>query len=156
MAADKREFRQIVLSNILPNLESQGFKKWKPGIRDEVPVVYLERYRDGKRELLEVQFDKYGRLAFYVNLASVTGETVETMFEGILPTERVTCGHLCEQCRLVPGKMSQAFKPIFLSRSFSPNKAAEQVANLFIRLFAEANEWFEKGVIGPHIRKYRL
>ena len=154
MGANKREFRLRVLSQILPYLESQGFKRWKPGHRDEAPTVYLERYRRGKRELLDIQFDKYGRFAFYVNLASVNGDSVETMFEGVMPASRVTSAHLREGCRLSPG--SQAFKPSLMNRLRGPIKAAEQVVASFTRLFAEADEWLERGKISPHIQTYRL
>lgn len=156
MTASKREFRQHVLKCLLPYLESHGFKKWKPSGRNEVPAVYLERYRQGKRDLIDIQFDKHGRLAFFVNLASVAGESVETMFEGILPAKEVTTAHLQEHCRLVSGAMSQAFKPGLLSRLGGASRAAKQTATLFIKSFAEAQEWFERGTTGPHIQTYRL
>lgn len=156
MVASKREFRQQVLSHLLPYLESHGFKNWKPSGRSDVPAVYLERHRQGKRDLIDIQFDKHGRLAFFVNLASLDGESVETMFEGIMPVKEVTTAHLYEQCRLVGGRMSQAFKPGLLSRLGSVSRAAEQTATFFIRSFDEAQEWFEDGTVGLHILTYRL
>jgi hypothetical protein len=156
MAAGKSEFRQLILIRLLPYLESQGFKKWKPGGRNDVPAVYLERYRQGRRDLLEIQFDKYGRLAFFVNLATVTGDSVETMFEGVLPASQVTTSHLREQCRLTGRGFSQAFKPTLFSRLSGVAKAAETVAAMFMSLFAEAHEWFVGGAVGPHIYTYRL
>lgn len=156
MAVSKQKFRQQVLEQIVPYLESQGFTKWKPSGRNDVPVVYFERYRQGVRDLVELGFDKHGRLAFFVDLASISGEMVETMFEGTLPTSQVTSAHLNERCRLRGGGMSQAFKPTLISRLGGVTKAAEQTASLFISNFKEAREWFEGGVVGNHIMNYRL
>lgn len=156
MAASKQEFRQQVLDHLLPYLESHGFKKWRPGGRNEVPTVYLERYRHGKRDLLDIQFDKHGRLAFFVNLASVTDESVETMFEGVLPTNQITTAHLREHCRLTGKGMSQSFRPTLFSRFGGIAKAAETAAALFTSFYAEAHDWFESGTVGPHIKMYRL
>lgn len=156
MASSEQEFRREVLDRILPYLESQCFHEWKPSVRDNVPAVYLERYRNGRRDLIDIQFDKYGRMAFFVNLASITGEAVETMFEGKMPSNEVTTAHLHEQCRLTRANGSHSFKPSFLSRLGGVAKAANQVASSFTRSFVDAQGWFEKGSVGRHVMTYRL
>lgn len=156
MASNKREFRQQVLVHLQPYLEGQGFRKWQPSGRREVPVVYFERYRQGKRDLLDIQFDKYGRLAFFVNLASVKGDQIETMFEGLFPVTQVSTDHLHQGCRLRGGMMSQSIKPPFLSRFGAVGRAAKGAAMVVIRHFKEVEAWFEDGSIGPHILVYTL
>lgn len=120
MAASKSKFRRHLLDRITPYLESQAFKRWRPA--GLVPFACYERYRQRKRDLVDIQFDKYGRLAFFVNLASISGETVETMFEGVMPGSQITTAHLHEGCRLQGGRMSSAFKASWLDRLRGPEQ----------------------------------
>lgn len=154
VVAGKRKLRWHLLERITLYLESQGFKRWKPA--GLVPFACYERYRQRKRDLVDIQFDKCGRLAFFVNLASISGETVETMFEGVMPGSQVTTAHLHEGCRLQGGRMSSAFKASWLARLRGPEHSSEQVSKLFKSRFTEALDWFESGTAGTHIRMYRL
>lgn len=133
MAAVRREFRKKLLDQLTPYLETHGFKRWKPSGRDEAPTVYFARHRSSVRDLLDLAFDKYGRLAFFVNLASVKGEWAETMFEGVLPAHQVTTSHLRQGCRLVGGKFSQPLKPTLLSRMRGATQAADSSRGEILR-----------------------
>ena len=157
MAASKpNEFRDSLLAALLPTLRQRGFESWKPPRVDDPLVVHLRRVTDGKRELFEIQFDKYGRRRVFINLASVEGTTVQTMYEGILNADEITTGHLSDGCRIRGSWSSDAFSPSFLIRLLNGRSAGAKTAQRIISRLDEAAEWFRSKQVGPHLRVYKL
>jgi hypothetical protein len=157
MASSKKEFRNGLYVALVPVLTDHGFKEWRPGGRDEAPILHFERHLDKRRDLLDIQFDKYGRWQCLVNLASISGESVETMYEGRVPAESATIAHLRERTRLKGKSLSGAFRPSLFSRWMgTPADAGAAVGRRIAEHWSEAEKWFQTQQLNKHLECYKL
>jgi hypothetical protein len=156
MATSKKIFREAILSKVLPILDRIQFEQWKPKNRAEVPIVYLRRRVAGRTDLIEIQFDKYGRLACFVNIGQVRGREVETRYEGVMDTDQVTAAHLRESCRLRGNSFFGMFKPPLYVRILGPERSGMAVADQIAARLPEAEQWFQTKHVGKHIKCYKL
>ncbi len=156
MATNSNIFRESILSALLPVFRAKGFETWKPKGRSETPIVHLRRRIANRRDLIDIQFDKYGRFGCFVNLAQIEGDEVATMYEGVLPADQIQTGHLTERCRLRGNSLFEMFKPPLYLRLLKPARLGEVVAQEILSRFNEAEEWFTSKRIGKHIRCRKL
>jgi len=105
---------------------------------------------------MNVQFDKYGRLGCFLNLAQIEGDEVATMYEGVLPADQIRTGHLSERCRLRGNLLFEMFKPPLYLRFSKPERLGRIVAEQILSRFSEAEGWFASKRIGKHIRCRKL
>ncbi len=86
---NKQIFRQKVLSILLPFFRQRDFEQWKPKGKDGAPVFHFRGKRGEESDLMDIQFDKHGRLGLFLNLAQVKGDKIPTMFDGVSPVEQI-------------------------------------------------------------------
>lgn len=156
MATNKQIFRQEVLSSLLPFFQKKGFEQWKPKGRDGAPVIHFRRKEGERHDLMDIQFDKHGKLGLFVNLAQLNGNEHLTMFDGVLPVDQITTSHLSERCRLRGNSFYGMFKPLIYVKLLGPERSGKEVASRIIERFEEAEQWFESKCIGNHIRCHKL
>lgn len=157
MAASKpTDFRENLLAVLMSALRQRDFESWRPSGGNDPLVVHLRRVAGKRRDLFDIQFDKYERRRVFINLASVEGPTVQTMYEGILSAEEITTGHLGNGCRIRGSGLSDAFSPSLLSRLLNRPDAGAKTAQRIIARLDEAEAWFRSKQVGPHLHVYRL
>jgi hypothetical protein len=149
-------FTKQLLEVIVPVLDRGGFERWTPQGQNGGGTFYFRRRVGPRRDLFEVQLDKYGRRACFVNLASLESEQVETMFEGLVSADAVTTAHLSHRCRLRGNSMFGAFKPSLWERFFSSSDFGRKIAGRIVSCFDVADAWFTQRRSSPRLRQYRL
>jgi hypothetical protein len=156
MTTNRHIFRQAVLGALLPVLRAKGFEQWKPKVRAEAPIGHLRRQIAKRTDLLDIQFDKHGRLGCFLNLAQIQRDEVATLYEGMLPADQITTAHLNERCRLRGNSFFGMFKPPLFLRVFGPERLGRAVAEQILSKFPGAEDWFTTKRPGKHIECNRL
>ncbi len=109
-----------------------------------------------RRDLFEVQLDKNGRRAGFVNLASIKADRIETMFEGLIAADEVTTADLSESCRFRGNSWFGAFKPSFLDRIVSRTEFGRVIGERIVSRFHIADAWFRQRKSSSRLQQYRL
>jgi hypothetical protein len=113
-------------------------------------------------QILEVQWEKYGRARFVVNFGTCPAQGLRVRGE-TFPADQVMAGWLDESGRLQPGRGSSTRnwfsqeKP-WLQRLFSAEKLVPppQVVDLLLKLFPEVEAYWAHGAVGRHLRIMRI
>lgn len=121
-------------------------------IKKAFPLGRLKRVNGKKLEIVEIQFDKYGKTKFVINFGVAPEEGV------ILPWTRI------EQNDADVSALSEAFR--LYSRSIYPSwfelgilseeteENVKKIVSKAIDLYPEIETWFSTRVIGKHMRKF--
>lgn len=113
------------------------------------------RVRDESDDLIEVQFDKYGRPRFVLNFGSVPADGIIDAYGRFVPTKDVRIAQLVQHGRLHAFPYSTIwFRPNTLLGFRSDEVAVNKVISHFIFLTEQVERWFRTGVSGPNLQIY--
>jgi hypothetical protein len=149
-------FTEQLLEVMSPVLHRGGFAQWWPEGKGGGGMFYFRRHVGRERQLFELQLDKHGRRACFVNLARLDSEIVTSMFEGDLPADQVTTAHIIQRCRLKGNSLFGSFKPSIIDRLFDSENLGRHIGRRIIGHFDEVNAWFSSGAVSPRLHVYTL
>jgi hypothetical protein len=153
------DLRRGLRTTFLPHLEARGFTI---DMADAPMFTRWRRPAGDSVQLLELQWDKYGRPRFVINFGTCPVGGLEIRGERF-PIERVLVGWLSEYGRLQPkrghspSKWFSQERP-FLARLLSPTKlrSAESVVRELLTLYPEVETYWASGAVGKHIMIVRI
>jgi hypothetical protein len=136
--------REAVKRRFYPYAESRGFVR----ARSSHPhFADFRRDRGGKAEVFDVQWDKYGRPAFVVNFGVVeaarTGETAPR-WKNLYRLVRDAAAR--DRWFDLRKPWGEALRSLRLR--YRPDAVVDQL----IARFPEAEAWWTRGAVGPHVR----
>jgi hypothetical protein len=137
--------RAATKAKLYPFLASRGFRRTKSSHSGFVSFV---RARSEKTDLLVMQWDKYGRERFVLNLCSLPGEHG---LDSVSPFDAEWDARL--QPRANSPRWWQTRKPLFQAvRTLKTRWHPDEVVNQVIFAFHEAEAWWSNAVAGIHVR----
>ena len=152
------DLRRELKARFLPSLAARGFAI---DMRDAPTFARCRRGVGDSVEILEVQWDKYGRPRFVINFGTCPVEGIQVGVERFA-VESVSVGWLSVSGRLQPrrGSSTSAWfsqeKPL-LHRLFSSSRlrSPESVVQDLLDLFPEVEAYWAHGTIGRHLTLFR-
>lgn len=148
------------LTSILRKALKEDFHKYilRLGFQPERKfddVIPYRRIRDGSNDLIELQFDKYGRPRFVLNFGNAPADGIIDAYGRFVPAKNVCIAQLVQHGRLHAFPYSIIwFKPNTLLGIRSDEVAVNKVISQFILLAEQVEHWFRTGVSGPNLRIY--
>jgi hypothetical protein len=148
-----------VESRLLKILFEEGFSKRNnvksPKSRElcvAFPLSSFVRKVGDIEELVEVQFDKHGRLMFTINFGLIPPEGLKLPWGNFAPDEIDSVASLEESYRLMRNPRLQRWfgVPIF---SFDKSRAILTSVNEATDTTPEMLKWFDSKVIGKHMQR---
>jgi hypothetical protein len=150
----------------VPLLESRGFSV---DMSDAPLFVRFRRTAGGLVHLLEVQWDKYGRRRFAINVGKCPVAGLRVRGE-LFPVEKVSVGWLEELGRLRPGRGRSTWRAVvmgadwfsqdtpLLQRWFGREKlrAPDDVVRGLVSLLPELEAYLVSGAVGEHLTIMRI
>jgi len=116
-------------------------------------IFPYRRIREANNDLLEVQFDKYGRPRFVLNFGIVPVDGVIDAYGRFVEAKDVCIAQLVQHGRLycLP-YLPVWFRPNRLFGIRSPEYSVNKVMSHFILLFVQVECWFLTGASGSHLQ----
>lgn len=155
-----QELRDAVKKLLVPHIESCGFapdtrRVYNPDPFRHLFFRFMRKYGE-KLELLEIQFDKYGRPKFVINLGVVPSQGVD-YYGYHYAQENAGIAHLPQWARLCTRRFwgRSWFGYPFLRIPLVRNPSAEDIVQEAIRLLPQAEAWLREGIRGPNIALVR-
>lgn len=140
---------------LIPFIFSRGFEIDERELYKSDPYGHqthrFMRWNGDKLELLEIQFDKYGRAKFVFNIGVVPPEGVENP---VCHYNQLNVGipRLPRRVRLRAGRYLGSWFGLSTSKIlFIRKRSADDVIDFAIQLFPQAEAWLRKGIVGPNI-----
>ena len=112
-------------------------------------------------DLVEIQWDKYGRRRFVINFGKCPPDGLLVRGERF-PPDQVFAGWLEDHGRLQPGRGSSSAKwfsqdPPWLRRLMGGRtRSPGGVVDDLLRLFPEVEAYFSSGIVGGHLMIYHI
>lgn len=151
MAGRTTELRKAIKDVFIPCLAAKGFavdNRHAPG------TILFRRTADDRLHICDIQWEKYGKPRFILNVGETKlkdrqPETIGTWdcetYLQLKPKSGASTGNWFRQDRPL-------FYRLVTKQELYP---ASEVVKTLITLFAEAEEFWDKGLIGPHIQAVR-
>jgi hypothetical protein len=147
--------RQAIKRTFVPFLAERGFS---PDMRHAPWFLTFRQISAHAVHVCDIQWEKYGRPRFVVNFGKCSAKGVIFLDEHLLPGD-IFPANTPVHGRLQPGKSPNTGswfrqdRPVFRSL-FSTMKLypPDEVVAQLVSLFAEVEEFWRTGTIGPHIR----
>lgn len=159
MTGRTTELRRELKRVFLPLLEGKGFTV---DTRAAPAFTAFRRQAVDSVHVVEIQWDKYGRPRFVINFGKCPLEGMQVRGQLFSP-DQVYAGWLEESGRLQPrhGHSSTNWfsqEKHWLRRLLDVGKLRQpdEVVEELLRLFPEVEAYLESGVVGEHIRVFRI
>jgi hypothetical protein len=122
-----------------------------PELKRAFPLGLLKRKRGTGLDIVEVQFDKRERPAFVINFATVPEEGVDLPWGGHVAQADADASSAPVSGRLYSSSWRLRW---FRMGLLSPKteKVAARLVGKAVRYSDEINDWFERGVVGRHVK----
>lgn len=127
----------------------------KSEIKVAFPLGRLKRMRDRNLDVVEFQFDKYGMPKFVINFGVVPPGGVTLPWGDHLDQNVADVSALSEAYRLY----SSSFRSSWFELGFLSPKNEQAIQSLVdkaVMLSSEINDWFERKVVGRHMKKFGI
>ncbi|MGE0253686.1 MAG: hypothetical protein AB7N54_14245 [Alphaproteobacteria bacterium] len=142
--------RAVVRTELVEFLRTRQFTREKGD-----NLIYRFRRRGAKQhDLLEIQFDKYRRPTFKINLGVVPTSGIVDQLGRLRMADDVLIWDLPDPAQLCAVPLRLPFMCWFGVGWFSaptPEQAAERELRRVIRLFSQADRWFRTGRVGLYV-----
>jgi hypothetical protein len=127
-------------------------KEVHSALKSAFPLGRLKRIRNEKIDIIEFQFDKYGRPKFVINFGVVPEDGVTLPWGAHIDRDEVDASACPEAFRLYN---STFIKRWFQLGFFAPKTgfAVRALVDTTIKLSQEILEWFDSKAVGKHMRK---
>lgn len=153
------ELRRELKQRFFPQLERMGFSV------DNSSAPNTTRFRrtvGASVQILEVQWEKYGKPRFVINFGTCPAEGLRVRGE-TFPADKVMAGWLEESGRLQARRGHSTAKwfsqdvpwwrRLFAFRDLTP---PARVVDDLLAAFPEVEAYWERGVVGPHVMMSRI
>ena len=124
-------------------------------MREAFPLGRLKRERNGKMDVVEIQFDKNNRPRFVINFGTVPEEGVTTPWGHFISRDEADPSGLPVAFRLYSSALRARWFEFGLF-SAKNDEAIDKIADKSIKLSGEIKKWFEEDLVGTHMRNFGL
>jgi hypothetical protein len=146
--------RREIKRAFIPHLAAKGFSV---DVRHAPQFLTFRQVTPNAVNVSDIQWEKYGRPRFVVNFGKCGADGVVLRGQRILPDDIMPYHGICwGRLRPGSGRTTRGWfrqdrplleRIIHRSQSYAP----EEVVSKLIVLFAEVEEFWNSGLIGPHI-----
>jgi hypothetical protein len=140
----------------VPFLANKGFS---PDPRNSPNFLCFRRIEADQVHFFDIQWENYGRPRFVVNFGKAPADGVVDLLGKPVRPEDIRPDHATVRGRLAPGSGSMTGSWFRQDRplierlaKWSSLRSPEQVISQLMALFAELEEFWTSGTIGPHMR----
>jgi len=157
-STSRKDLLRCLERDFLPKLSERGFeprplqgRQTAGALRQAFPLPAMQRVREGRREAVEIQFDKSGEPSFVIAFGVIPVEAIEWPWITI-PASEALVSDLHESYRLHPSSRQAWFKtkgPLGFG-----TKSASEVVRHAAELLPQVLNWFDKGELGPNVRRF--
>jgi len=148
----RREIKRV----FVPYVESKDFSS---DLRSAPNFLCYRRIEADEVHVCDIQWEKYGRPRFVLNFGKAPADGVvdilgkHVMPEDILPSHAPIRGRLTPHSGGMTGSWFRQDRPLIERLvTWSRLRPPEQVISQLMTLFAEVEEFWKSGTIGPHMR----
>jgi hypothetical protein len=159
MNMEKKQLVKKLQEQLVAFLVDRGFQRFPLSSRDRrsremvllLPLGYLKRARGSNLDLIEIQIHPR-RAAFVLAFGVVLPEGVTLPSMHIAQSE-AGVADLPENCRLYANRFfMQWFSPSWLPFPADPGLRIDKPILQVIELYHEVEDYFLRGMVGPHIK----
>jgi hypothetical protein len=130
-------------------------KETNSELKKAFPLGRLKRKRANQLDVIEFQFDKYGKPKFVINFGIVPEGGVNLPWGDFLDQDAADVSSLSDAYRLY----SSTFRARWFELGLLSSKDEQGIIGLVdkaIMLSNEVDDWFESKTIGAHMREFGL
>lgn len=158
--------RKILIKDVQNRLQKifigDGFRHYslsKKELNSELKKVFplgrLKRNRDKYIEIIEFQFDKFGKPKFVINFGIIPENGVDLPWGAHLNQDEADCSALLESYRLYSCPILEKWFGLGLF-SAKNDESLKIITNKAIELSSEIFDWFQYRKVGRHMKKFGL
>lgn len=162
MRLSNRELRlkliEEVRRSLIPVFRESGFDstplqpvETESELRHVFPLGRLKRFRKMDLEIVEVQFEKYDRPSFIINIGVIPAQGVILPWGAHVTQDDADTSCANPAYRLFSNSRRTKWFKIGLFSS-KGSRSVEQTVDKAVQLSSEIETWFNSRFVGPHLR----
>jgi hypothetical protein len=153
------DLRHALKATFIPHVQALGFEIDQ---RHAPAFLYFRRTRNGRVQIMEIQWEKYGKPRFKFSFSSISQAGASCHGIHVLASEAGPSHAPCCVCLYPTGNGSstrhwfcQDYSLIDTFLKMRRLKQPEAVCNELLQLFPEVETYLDTGVSGSHCRIYK-